>query len=628
MTSLVRALGFAALGAALAAIAPHAVYPLRSEARIGFAAAPPATTGHGFYGPEVTPDGHTFTWTGESFGLTLHGLDRRVPWRLSLSMAAPRPDATEPEFVSTVDGLVVSRESLPVTEPIERTVELGASPVAAGTTTVAFRVSPTFVPGPGDTRTLGVRIDRITLSPESGFPRYGGAVVPLAILGAAAGLLIGLLGAGGAAATGLLLAFAVLSGLIATQGLAPFAAMVYAPALAGGALAAFLAWLVLPRGRSGVGLTVGITYAAAALQLLLLFHPDMPAGDSIFHAHRFQDVLGGRYYFTSITPGDYRFPYAIGLYVVAAPFAAFTSTAAENAGLLRLVVATAGASAGALLYRVMMAWRSDPVAAVASVAAFHALPLTFGVMAVGNLTNAFAQAVAVAALALTPGLGASRSLATAWGSMGVLALVTCAAFLSHTSTFALLATQFLIAGGLLVLSKDLGLRRTGRWLLLATAAATVVAVALYYAHFMEVYREAFGRITAETGRATEAAGGRTPLDRLRQVPEWLIAYCGVPLIVLGAAGAAIARTGGRPTAAGVVLLGWLAGCGLFLVAGIVTPVDMRHALAALPAVACLAAAGFSGAWGARGPWRLVAAGMAFWAVWTGTASWLAAVSRP
>lgn len=144
---------------------------------------------------------------------------------------------------------------------------------------------------------------------------------------------------------------------------------------------------------------------------------------------------------------------------------------------------------------------------------------------------------------------------------------------------------------------------------------------------MEVYREAFGRITAETGRATEAAGGRTPLDRLRQVPEWLIAYCGVPLIVLGAAGAAIARMEAAHRR----------GSGAARLAGRVRPVPRgrhRHpgGHAACP---CRPAGGrlpgrrrFQRAWGARGPWRLAAAGMAFWAVWTGTASWLAAVSRP
>ena len=57
--------------------------------------------------------------------------------------------------------------------------------------------------------------------------------------------------------------------------------------------------------------------------------------------------------------------------------------------------------------------------------------------------------------------------------------------------------------------------------------------------------------------------------------------------------------------------GWALSCTLFLIVGIVTPVDMRYYLAAVPAVAVVAAAGVGALWrpgvtrivGARTPCR-------------------------
>jgi hypothetical protein len=80
----------------------------------------------------------------------------------------------------------------------------------------------------------------------------------------------------------------------------------------------------------------------------------------------------------------------------------------------------------------------------------------------------------------------------------------------------------------------------------------------------------------------------------------------------------------------LVMGGWLLACILFLVVGVLTPVDMRHYLAAVPALAL--AAGFGAAWAWTGgsgshhlPWRVTAAVLLAAAVSTGFHSWWSAL---
>src|SRR4029453_3406211 len=95
--------------------------------------------------------------------------------------------------------------------------------------------------------------------------------------------------------------------------------------------------------RDTAKFAVAFTASALLLRLLALLHPDMPVGDAMFQAHRFQDVLGGKLYFTSIAPGNYLFPYAPGLYVFAAPFAALVRRGPADMALLRIIVSSVAA---------------------------------------------------------------------------------------------------------------------------------------------------------------------------------------------------------------------------------------------------------------------------------------------
>ncbi len=129
---------------------------------------------------------------------------------------------------------------------------------------------------------------------------------------------------------------------------------------------------------------------------------------------------------------------------------------------------------------------------------------------------------------------------------------------------------------------------------------------------MDTYRAELGRIGHETATAAADAGGRTIADRLRLVPYSLGIYIGAPVLlfaVLGAVALGRRRAADRLT---LTLAGWILSCLAFLVIGILTPVDMRYYLAAVPAVAIAAGLGAAWAWNDAGPmhrtlWRATAA---------------------
>jgi hypothetical protein len=179
--------------------------------------------------------------------------------------------------------------------------------------------------------------------------------------------------------------------------------------------------------------------------------------------------------------------------------------------------------------------------------------------------------------------------------------VLAAAYLSHTSTLAILFAATVATAFLLWWRGGPALRSTAAAIAIATAAAAAVAIAAYYAHFMDTYRTEFARIGHETATAAAAAGGRTIGDRLRLVPYSLGTYLSVPILLfacIGAAQLALRRGRDRLTLA---LSGWMVSCLTFLVIGILTPVDMRHYLAAAPALAIVAGCGAALGWSEAGP---------------------------
>jgi hypothetical protein len=372
----------------------------------------------------------------------------------------------------------------------------------------------------------------------------------------------------------------------------------------------------------------GFSAAAALLKLAILLHPDMPVGDALFHAHRFHEVLSGRLYFTSIAPGNYSFPYAPGLYVFARLFADLVGRGAADMALLRVIAVAVDTLAALFLYlalarvartqRDVVRIRVLRTAAVCAVVLYHFVPLDYRIVTVGNLTNAFAQSLATLALAL---IVARTRDDRQRGFTVLLTLTLTAAFLSHTSSFAIGAAATAAIAALFLWRGGSTLRGTAFSIALALAIAVAAAVVLYYAHFMETYRAEWARISVETTSAAPDAGGRGVGARLAAVPRNLHIYLGTPLLILAAIGASVSRqlTGAPSLWLGIG--GWLATCAGFLLLGILTPVDMRHYLAAIPALALAAGTGAAAWWYTGGRRRLIAAALVLWVIAMGLQTW-------
>ena len=139
----------------------------------------------------------TFAWTRRDATLALPGLDRRVRWSCTIRLRGGRVDvATLPEVFVSVDG-VIAATRLTTNEYQDVLVSLPARPASSGAT-VTLTSSNTFQPGPSDSRSLGVMVDRWACAPVDSAvvrpPRQ--ALVAAAAGGAAFGVAIGLVGVG------------------------------------------------------------------------------------------------------------------------------------------------------------------------------------------------------------------------------------------------------------------------------------------------------------------------------------------------------------------------------------------------------------------------------------------------
>ena len=617
---MIRTAAAALLGAMIAAVWLTVFYTAAGPLRVDFGVKPPPETVRGFYGPERDPvAGVTFAWTGQEAGLSLPGLDRRTPWTLTLRARSLRAGPDAPTLTFYVDGVEVQRH-LATPGFSEHQVVVPARPARRGVD-LTVRSSSTFVPGGGDRRALGVMVDVLQLSPH-------GLALPAAEILAFV-MLTGAVLAGAIASTGVTSGTAIGSAILLGAGVAATVSYGFGPysgfarttvRLACGAALALAVFGRVSRGRlrNTARFAVIFSIAAGFLELLILLHPNMPLGDALFQAHRFQVVLGGNLYFTSIAPGGYAFPYAPGLYVAALPFAGLVAREYGDVALLRIFTTVADAAVGLVLYAVAAhAWR-DRLAGALAVALYHLMPLSFRIITVGNLTNAFAETVSVAALGILCAPWFQRAASPA---AALLTAVLAAAFLSHTSTFAILTVCTLAAALLFAWRGGPVLRRAAVGVGVSTGAAVAIAILLYYAHFSDTYRSEIARIGAETASSAPDAGGRGIFARAASVPRYLYLYFGVPALLLAAAGCADRWRRGLRDRLTLALNGWGLACLLFLAVGVLTPVDMRYYLTIIPALALWGGVGGSEWWRGGATWRAAAALFLAWAIWIGVATW-------
>ena len=620
-----RAIAAAVLGALAGATWLALTYGAAATLNIEFDVSPPREIVRGVYTTERDPGtGVTFAWSADTVTIALADLDRQVPWTIDVRGRGARAGGQpNPTLEFYVDGVLLQSHQTTVDYGDVR-VDIPPRPAQSGVV-VEMRSSNTFVPGPADPRVLGVMLDRITLTPL-------GVVLPprasfrgVALASAAAGAALAVLGVtAGSAVGGVLLLSAALAALVGRG----FGTYTDFPALTAratiwiAAATVLLIWAVRRVRRQPFRNTArfAIAFSASALllELLVLLHPNMPIGDALFHAHRYQEVLAGRWYFTSTAPGEYQFPYAPGLYVLAIPFSWLVRRGPSDMTLLRTIVCVADALAGLLLYTIAARVRGDRLAGAVAVALYHLIPLGFGVLAVGNLTNAFAQSLSVAGLALiaSPGVRIENR-----GMLAALTVALLAAFLSHTSAFAIVAVASCLVAIAFWWRGGPALRSPAMAVLIAAVLAILLAVVSYYAHFLDTYRTELSRITSETAAAAPDAGGRTMSARLALVPGYLRGYYGVPALALALWGTSLLWRRGARDRVTLASAAWALACVAFLALGILTPVDLRHYLAAIPVVALAGGIASAIAWTSSTTSRTVAVILLAWATVLGIDAW-------
>lgn len=611
----------------------------------------------GFYPPEH--DGsHAFAWTMGQAEIVLAGIDRRVNWSCSVRFRGARPNDAipEPRLTIAADGRLIT-ELLASNEFAEAVIPIPIRGGASGLT-LSLTSSSVMVPGPSDRRSLGVQVDRIACRPDGA----GIALPPASAMQTAA---IGG-GAFGAALAGMGIPIvAVLVGtvvvsaaqaVVLTNGLSPFGSLL-------GKVDAFAIWIAvlmlvtarlleaarrLPL-RHAVRFVVAFSAVALYLKLIALVQPSKPLVDAAFHAHRLEWVLAGRFFFTQLSTSATPFPYAIGLYLFAAPWSWLTR---DYVTLLRVVVCATEVVAGALLYPMIVRTWGDRLAGAIAVALVSLLPLSYGVIGNSNLTNAFGQSVGLVAMALVT-VWALRSRDV--GQLIGLVLVSTLGFISHISTFVLLMATL---GATWLLFLGLGgqpLRQAARSILLATIGAVLLSVVLYWGHFGGVYRTQIERLGAAitavatpppTGTAAGASPEPVALDRPTlgrttipltgrgmEAARQTLSYFGWPILLLAVIGVWRLWVTRRRDRLVLVVAAWAVTCAAFLLASVLGPGNVRYQQdawefisrvehATSPAAFVLAGLGASWAWRAGLRWRLISGMLLFSAMAVGVRAWL------
>ncbi|MBI3263706.1 MAG: hypothetical protein HYZ58_11235 [Acidobacteria bacterium] len=595
----------------------------------------------------------TFAWTGSEVSLDLPGLDRRGTWSCTIRLRGARPDpATLPVVSVAIDGVTVAvRQTTNAYQDL--TIEIPPRPVRPGAV-VTLTSSNTFRPGPSDPRVLGVMVDRWACAPAGGVPvpprqALKAAAAAAAIFGAA-GALIGLTPGMVAVATGLLAAGQAIPIARGFGLFTPYVSRV--PWLAFWIAAALVVavriaeWRLNERFRNTARFAAVFTAAALYLKLLALLHPTKLVIDAVFHAHRLERVLAGQLYFTQPMPGGVQFPYAIGLYLVAAPWSLLTS---DHVTLLRVLVCATEVIAGALLYVMIVRTWGDRLMGAVAVALFNFVPLSYWVAGNANLTNAFGTSVAlitVVAATTWPLRSSDR------GQLAGLILLSSIALLSHVSTFALLLTTLVAFAFFCRWLGDPSLRAPVRAVFVATTIAVVVSTVSYYGHFGDVYR-GLARLRAQTtqesvpAESPQAEGSKTvagqPSARGRAATPLPVrtvnaialsaAAVGWPILLLALVGAWRLWTDRARDRLVFLLAGWGVTYLAFLAASTVSPVDMpyqryaaefvgRVVYATYAAVVVLAARGGVWGWRAAGALRVATVALFIAAAGVGIKSWL------
>ena len=606
----------------------------------------------GFY-PVEHANREPFVWTSARADLSLPGFDRATGWSCSVDFRGARPPG-QPQATLQVasDGAVIAR-GLGASQYQVLRFEIPAR--SQGGLRLTFVTTPTFVPNSSDRRELGVQVRGLACVPAARIATPPTALllssaISMAIVGAMLAALV--LPEAAAAVTAVAVAAALAFAL--SSGMAPYsryvttvpwvAAWIAIAVVAGSALLARVRRRPL---EDAARIAIAVSAALLLVELAGLLHPSKAIADALFHAHRLEWVLAGRFYFTQAMPSGVSFPYAIALYVIAAPWSHVTH---DYMALLKVVVLVARALAALMLYPLLARVWNDRTAGILAILICHLVPLPFAVLAFANLTYAFGQSATAATLAWIAMYPAGRS--SRWWLVALFLLATLAC-LSHVGLFPLLLAMMCAAAVLYRWWGGVELRPASYQIVLAAVLAAVVSVVLYYGHFPESYRTlqrlkpggsaevaATAPVVSTSSTRDETPQRvlpvRGPGERLVRTVVIAESSFGWPVLALAILGAATLWMLGARDPVTLLAAACLVVYAVFVTASALTPIEPRFQryaeefisrvnFAVVPIVAALAARGITWGWSRHVAWRVVVAtlvAVTFVAGAQGWRSWL------
>jgi hypothetical protein len=574
-----------------------------------------------------------FIWTTNHSEITVPAIDRSRAYRVRFRISAGRNAdvAPPPQLTATVDG--VTRLRVDTSNGLQE-YEVIAPAGSSQSLTVALDLSNTFVPNSQDRRALGVVVETVAIGPVDAKFRVLPRVLLVAALAtmvyAVTAVLCGFT-AGWTLAIGLVAA-GLHAWLLALDAafLSEFASRLLRIALGAAALGAIVGLLRwrLPASQWAPEwpVAVGLAIVLGALKLAFYNHSAATIGDAVFQVHRAQYVLGGNYFFTSVTPRPFfEFPYAIALYVTALPVWNWFQGDIGHVLLLRgLCIAADGLLSVAMFFALRRAWGDvRPALAFAALWPFALAPQ--GTLCTANLTNHYGQAIFGMGMALAGWVASAPKVSTT-AIVGITALITIG-FLSHFSTISIGVPLAGLAAICLFRFGRGVTRRTGVWLLAAMLAAGAISYVVYYSHFHDVYARTIDRVAAREGEAptrSMVAPVSTKFDR------WIFetrSLFGLPVLFAATAGAVwLLRRHPRD---GLTLLfaGWTLTWLAFSALGIFTAVEMRASLAVAPVLLALATFSLGALSRVSRVGAVAAAAVAIVIAWQGLSAWQGCLGR-
>lgn len=299
------------------------------------------------------------------------------------------------------------------------------------------------------------------------------------------------------------------------------------------------------------------------LEMAVAFYPLTLSSDAHFQANRMLHFLEGDWHPESVTQHDppFAIPYPVSLYAVSAPLVGL--------GLERATALVATTSAFDVLVSILLillAWRflDDVRGGVIAALLYQLVPMNPLSFSAGNFTNLFAVAMLTAAFAFL------------WTRP-----IVCAVF----TTLALTAHFGMLLEGVILWPAWVGLAWLGprpvkderkRWTMALAVSFAIVGV--YYLGYTGLITEQWGRVIAEgsSGGGGGTGGWRATGSQL----GWVF-------LAVSALGSLSLIQSRRATTFRSAALVWLGVSFLFFGVDLVSALEIRYALQALPLLALL-----------------------------------------